>query len=196
MLRLLMMTSIALLVTGQALADSDGPFGVSKGSDPTSYGCSAMNQSGYFSCKAMPKMHPDLTGYVVQAAPGLGTCWVKGISDPISSDSYGSALRAKVDDLAKQLSSVYGKGKKHDELLPGSIWSDANEWTMGLKQNERQYYYEWSPSTGAKMKADLNDVYVSAAGTSSSDGYVSVEFYFDNYDACQAALKASAASAF
>ena len=67
---------------------------------------------------------------------------------------------------------------------------------MGLNQGDRRYIYNWNASTGARLKNGITDIYVAANSISGNTGFVSVEFYFANYESCKNAEKESKAGSF
>jgi hypothetical protein len=181
---------------GAANGRESGPFGVEMAATASSYNCTVTDDPLYFTCSTLPKTHPDMDYYVIMAPPETGVCWVKGLSIDVSTNGHGSALKSKVDTISDQIASVYGQGKRYDLLVSGSIWDDSNDWMMGLHQSDRHYYYRWSTDSGAALKADVEEVYVSAKALSGNKGFVAAEFYFENFEECKAAEKARAASAF
>jgi len=178
-------------VSQAANAEGDGPFGFEMGSDVRSYSCSYL-RGGKHLCEA-PKRHSDFDTYIVQASPEHGICWIKATGIEITDNGYGSSLKARTDAIAGQIRTVYGTPKSLlNTLLPGSIWKDPDDWMMALAQNERYYMHEWS---GISSRG-INTIYVAAKAKYSQSGYVIVEFYGDNHEACEAAQADEDSSAF
>jgi len=178
--------AVLLAVCHSAWAEQkEGPFGVVMGEDPATYGCRAMEPAGLYRCEEPPKPHPDMELYIVQAQPGIGICWVKAIGRPVEIDGSGAALKAETDDIAAQVAKNYGKSKFEDHLLPGSIWNEPEDWSMGVSRNEREYSYNWDMSAGSDLRNNVSKIYVSAEADSRYEGYVITEFYFSNYKDCE-----------
>jgi hypothetical protein len=175
----------------------DGPFGVIMGSEPDSYpGCRAGSRSGYYNCTTLPRPRPDIEEYVLESWLGTGVCFVKGWTGSIPTDSFGTELRMRVDEMARQLGQIYRIGNKRDMLLTGSIWNEPREWMMGLLKKERMYSYFWEGKGDISLKGDVIKAYVGASPLASDRGYVVVEFYFRNNPACDQAERAAKATAF
>lgn len=114
-----------------------------------------------------PTPHPLFISYLVRATPTFGVVWVKGLGTVISSDNFGTATSGAVDRVAEQLTHRYGRPTKTDFLMPGSVWSDPQDWMTALNNNERYYSYIWERPT-AELPEDLESIYVGATG---DDGY-------------------------
>ena len=113
---------------------ADGPFGVTMGQDPGLLKeCKPRTERpGWYICSALPRTHPDMEAYQVQAFPETGVCFVKAIGKDIQINPFGTSLKAKVDSLEAQVAETYGRSQKRDFLRSGSVWKEAAEWTTGL----------------------------------------------------------------
>ncbi|MCL1973591.1 MAG: hypothetical protein FWG54_02080 [Bacteroidetes bacterium] len=134
--------------------------------------------------------------YVVRIDPTYGVYLIKAVGKDITTTGYGTALKSTFNDLVSSIEGTYGKYKKTDYLEYGSIWNEGKDFMMGLVKEERTLYTKWDKSTGATLPSSIESIYVSANATSSSKGYVSLEYYSYNYETVGAAKKAKQSSVF
>jgi hypothetical protein len=151
------------------------PFGIQLFSDLS--GFEILNDYGQAKYQiTAPSPHPLFENYIVQATPSQGIVWVKGNAAAKIIDAFGNAVRAEVDRIASQLSGKYGKGRKSDFLLTGSIWDEPQYWMNALEDQTRIYAYIWDRSTGANLPDDLESVYVGAAAYGGGQGGATIEY--------------------
>ena len=140
----------------------DGPFGYDIGANVDSYSdCTSMDGNpGYYRCTAPAKPHPDMEMYLVQAFPSTGVCLIKGIGKDIDENGWGSTTKAAIDRIVTQIESVYGSSTDETDLLmPTSIWDENDEWLMGIKQDDRYYFYTWDTDDGYQPKKNIRNLY-------------------------------------
>lgn len=109
-----------------------------------------------------PGPHPLFKSYFVLSTPSLGIVWVKGITPQIENDNFGSETCATVDRIEMQLTQKYGRPKKRDLLMDGSIWTEPQDWMNGLTNRERFYSYSWKKSAIPQLPEDLDTIYIGA----------------------------------
>ena len=190
------LVALGVFLSG-APALADGPFGVTMGSDIDSYkDCKPTKQTGYFECSALPRSHPDMQKYIIQAMPGIGVCFIRALTGEIETGAHGIELRQRTDDLMEQIAKTYGASKKTDLLMPGSIWKESNHWVMAVLKKDRIYGYDWSPKTKAKLKDGLTAIRVAAVATGPTSGRVEVEFHSEKTKRCRQAEQEAKARAF
>lgn len=143
-------------------------------------------QPGLYLLKSVPTPHPAFESYVVKVGPTTGLCWVKGIGKDIQVSSYGLDLKSAFTEMKGKLDKVYGQSDLTDRLFPGSIWNEPKDWMMGLLKKERYLLAGWNEKSHAKLPANLTQVGLMANATRSDKGYISLEYYFSNKDACDA----------
>jgi len=120
--------------------------------------------------------------YIVRIHPKYGVYLIKAVGKEISTNGYGFALKSAFNDLLGSIEKTYGKYNKTDLLLPRSIWSDPDDFMMGLLKNERYLYAVWERKEGSNMPNDLETIAVMASALSGSRGYLTLEYYSTNYD--------------
>jgi hypothetical protein len=178
------------------LPAADGPFGLqaglSKAQVEQMLGASLQPIEGatfLFTTRKLPKPHPSFESYALLVTPGTGLCQIRAIGADIASSSHGLDLRGAFDSMYSSLSEIYGHGQKLDQLLPGSIWHDPQDWMMGLLKKERILQAEWSAGSGSTMRNNLQEVYLVAKATSGDTGYLLLQYNFSNDPQCQEELK-------
>jgi hypothetical protein len=92
--------------------------------------------------------------------------------------------------MRSKLTAAYGGHVTMDTLLPGSIWSEPNEWMMGLLKKERVLGALWGTEQGSSLPTDLKSIGMMAFATTLDKGYITVEYYFTNFDSCEVELNA------
>lgn len=175
------MFAVLVIQTSQAAG-----FGIEFGSSPNEYGCTSLVEGGKYTCTNVPKPHSSFESYVIEASDQHGICWVKGIGKDISDNGYGTSTKSKLEELKASLERGYGPvSEKTDYLIYNALWDDADEWLMSIRQKQRIFMYQWDAPEGQKYK--LASIYLAAGATSSSTGYIALEYYSTDHDACQQA---------
>jgi len=124
--------------------------------------------------------------YFIQAHPKIGVCFVKAIGKDINRDSRGIMTKAEIKKLALQIEQTYGPQTAiRDSLSPRSKFKAADEWLMGVKEDERAFSYDW---TDGRYPNDIESIHVFARATDAETGYATVEFYFKNEKQCDVEL--------
>lgn len=186
---LLVSSCLALLAVGQAAVA--GPFGVDMGMKVEELGePESILSTGYYHFATLPKSHPAFEGYVVQATPEQGICWIKAVGLDIPTNEDGSELRAGFEEMRVKLQRVYGKHDMTNHLDPESIWNEPEDFMAGILFDERVYIADWSADYGSTLDDNLIKVGLLAEATENTIGYYSVEYYFENHERCDAEAEA------
>ena len=152
---------------GQSLSDLQ-----KNGLEPTQI----ENNLGYYSVS--PKYtHPEFERYLVRIDEDEGVFFIKGIGKDISDNGYGTSTKARFDKLRKSIEGTYGKSELLSVLFPNSIWDEPEDWMMGLRKSERLHLAYWEKKDGATFPGEIGEIYLSANATSSSNGYLALEYY-------------------
>jgi hypothetical protein len=165
---------------------ADGPFGITMGSDVAGFDCTELLSPGVYRCRSVPRPRAGVASYTVQYHRSTGICWVKAIGQDFPTDRSGQPVRAAVDQLAQQISQVYGPARKSDYLLPGSSWAGPENWAQSMIQGERFYAYAWD---AANLKDHVVHVDVRTNFRDLGTAYAIVEFRFANADKCDEAIR-------
>lgn len=142
------------------------------------------------------KPHPYFIVYVAWIDDTDGLTYIKAIGEDISTNGSGISLKSRFDSLEESLSKTYGKNIKIDFLIPDSIWKDYLDWMSALSKNERYLMCEWSADHGSTLPSDISVIYMAAVASSSSIGYVALEYEFANHKAVNEAKKEKEDSVF
>jgi hypothetical protein len=143
-----------------------------------------------------PNKNNLFESYVVRIHNTYGVYMIKAIGKNIETNGYGIGVKTAFDQLLASIERTYGKYKKTDELLRGSIWNDPDDWMMALRRNERFLFASWDREIGSTLSPDLKSIAIAAAALSSSRGYVSLDYYSINYDTVNEEKKTSQDSVF
>ena len=169
---------------------TQGPFGIAMGLSrdhvESVLGISLRELEGQpilFSTTAVPRSHPSFETYVLKILPTNGVCQVRGIGITIQSSSHGVEIRRAFNELAAMVSDAYGEYEEADFLLRGSIWDEPEDWMMALRRNERQLQAVWE---GQAMPNSVASVILGASALSTSDGYLVLQYSFENEELCDA----------
>jgi hypothetical protein len=142
-----------------------------------------------YTIKSPPKKNVEFEGFGLLISPKSGLCQIRALGKNVDTDSYGIALQSKYKELLDSLSSIYGKPKSTDLLLSGSIWKEPQDWMMALNKKERFLSAQWAGSTATPLKNKLVMVSMEARANGSGEGYVYLQYDFDNIDACAAEIE-------
>lgn len=142
-----------------------------------------------YTIKSPPKKNAEFEGFGLLISPKSGLCQIRALGKNVDTDSYGIALQSKYKELLDSLSSIYGKPKSTDLLLSGSIWKEPQDWMMALNKKERFLSAQWAGSPATPLKNKLVMVSMEARANGSGEGYVYLQYDFDNIDACNAEIE-------
>ena len=140
-----------------------GPFGLEMGSESDDVGYVSERGFHHYEISNPPNPHPDLDKYYGTIPPKNGLCYIFAISEAFSDNDKVSKV---FKSILSQLSSKYGKATGYSEDGPTFKWKLINSRTNISNLN---LAYEYSNSGN----------YI----------FVSLRYYFKNYDACQKELE-------
>lgn len=93
--------------------------------------------------------------------------------------------------MPKRWSRDTAISKRVDRLLPGSIWNEPEDWMMGLKQKERQLQASWGTKERSQLKNGVRQILLTARALNSSEGYLILQYSFENFASCERELDAA-----
>ncbi len=182
--------------TQSLLPPGEGPFGLESGLSKKNIedmtGEELKPYEGVpnlFTTKSAPKKNAEFEGFGLLISPKSGLCQIRALGKNVDTDSYGIALQSKYKELLDSLSSIYGKPKSTNFLLSGSIWKEPQDWMMALNKKERFLSAQWEWASATPLKNKLASVSMEARANGSSEGYVFLQYDFDNIDACNAEIE-------
>lgn len=174
----------ALFLTSPVVA---GPFGVEMGMPLAELGTPEGEISpGMYHFEKLPKSHPAFEGYIVQATPDQGVCWIKAIGVDIPTNEDGTEFVAAFEEMRSKLQRIYGAHDITRLLDENSIWSEPEDFMAGILNDERLYVAHWSQDYGSDLEPPLIQIGLMAEATNNETGYYTVEYYFENHELCDA----------
>jgi hypothetical protein len=182
-----LVTAIFLCVTNAEA----GPFGLEMGMTLKDLGGTPTELAkGMHSMTTVPKPHPAFEAYVVKIGPKSGLCSIKAVGKSIETSVYGTQLRSAFNEMEAKLTQTYGKDKKIDILMPGSMWKEPNDFMMGMLKKDRMLAAEWEAQYGSNVTGNLRYVALMARALSADAGDIVLEYNFQNKDECDAEIAA------
>ena len=168
-----------------------GPFGLEMGMRPeeVSNQMEEINPGRYLT-KSVPKPHSAFQQYVLAFSERQGLYEIRALSEDFSSSAYGNEVQGRFFALKEKLEKAYGDCKLYDFLFVDSIWDEPRDWMQGLLSQERALSGHWERKEGATLDNGIEAIYLRGHATSTSEGYISLSYCFENYDTAQAELAA------
>ncbi|RSC25290.1 hypothetical protein EGT09_02260 [Pseudomonas putida] len=133
---------------------------------------------------APPKPNDSFQHYALVISPSVGLCQIRAIGKTITTNNYGHQMRDAFNGLQESLTSVYGKPKVLDVLMPGSIWKDSRDWMTALRKKDRTLIAEWGTSSSAPLKGGVQRINMVARAESDEKGYLMLQYSFANQKTC------------
>jgi hypothetical protein len=133
--------------------------------------------------------HPYFTQYVAWIDEKEGLNYIKAIGSDISTNGYGFEICSKYDSLEAALCKTYGKCNRLSILLPESIWNDPDDWMTALEKKERYLMTTWSKKNESTLPEEIVGIYMAATATSTSSGYICLEYEFSNHEKVSSSQK-------
>jgi len=175
-------TSAFMVVSTFAQA---GPFGLSMGMQKSQIeGLESTGTPFTYETSSVPTPSSQFETYVMQIGDKNGLCVVKAISQTISTNRYGVALKERFSSLKEALSNKYGSHKTQDFLMSGSIWDEPEDFMTGLTKNERYLRAYWDAEEKSDLTDNLKAIVLVAAGLGSEKGAVYIQYEFENSEEC------------
>lgn len=148
------------------------------------------NQTFVYGAKNLIAGHPDFNSFLVVVTPEQGLCKIVASSKEIETSGFGTELQSKYKILVEALAEKYGApGNTFDFLRNGSIWEEPRNWMMGLKEKERRLSAHWSKPQINNLPDSLASISTTAGAYSSSTGFISLVYEFDNFAECLTVMK-------
>jgi hypothetical protein len=169
-----------------------GPFGLWMGMNLAELGTEAIEVApAKYRVSTVLKPHSSFEYYVLQITPQHGLAWIKAIGHTINTSVYGLELKTAFESMEKKLSATYGKGEKTDILLHGSIWDEPKDWMQSLLNRERILMTQWSAAHKSSLPETLSSVALVCGVIDTGNGYISIEYSFENAEESEAEIAAA-----
>lgn len=167
------------------------PFGLSMGATKEDINSSLEEIVPFiYLTDTVPKPHPAFNEYYLKITPTNGLSWIKAIGKTVSTSAYGSELRDSFESMLGKLTKIYGKNKLFDFLPDDSIWNEPRDWMQSLLSKERQLCAFWEKKNGATLSPPLSNLFLGVSVLSTDEGFIVVEYKFENDEIASAELEA------
>ena len=182
-----------------SLTPRGGPFGIYKGmtrAELQRTGKLVVVDTGTFRLSSVPSPHAAFESYLVLFTEKLGVCRVVAIGTDITTNDFGTQVRAKFGDITEALDAKYGQHREADFLRSGSLWKESQYWMMGLLKKDRTLAAYWEASAAKPLPDGIEAIILEALATNSSTAFLRLVYDFDTVDACVAEIKKKKNSVF
>lgn len=130
----------------QAESLSSAPFGLSWGmttQEVKSVGANlSLKKTGQhgeqYVATSLPKVVSDMETVMLFFGYNNRLWRIAAVSKPFENDPYGSGAKARYEKLSNILAKKYGKGEQYHHQ--SEMWSEPDEFVMGLKSGRSWYY--------------------------------------------------------
>jgi len=168
-----------------------GPFGLEMGMRPEEL----TNQveeinPGRYIAKSVPNPHSAFQQYVLAFSEEQGLYEIRALSEDFSTNAYGNEVQGRFSAVKEKLAKTYGQCKLYDFLFVDSIWDEPRDWMQSLLSQERALSAHWEEKEGVTLDNGIGAIYLRGHATSATEGYISLSYCFENYDAAQAEIAA------
>ncbi|MEF8714602.1 MAG: hypothetical protein V5B39_13775 [Accumulibacter sp.] len=166
----------------------DGPFGLQEGLSAKQLEAMGITlhseNDGVYTTGKLLKEHSKFKEFTLVISEKEGLCKIIAISETIDTDSFGVELRKTFTALEDQLQDVYGKHKRFDYLMHGSLWKEPQYWMMGLLKQERSLSAYWGTDKGSTMKNNVDGINLKTIALTNDKGVILLTYEFDNIALC------------
>ncbi|MFL6872007.1 MAG: hypothetical protein ACJ0RG_08135 [Candidatus Azotimanducaceae bacterium] len=166
-----------------------GPFGFEKGMVTSELDMEASQptkKAFEYRFEKAPNSTPLVDYYLVTIPPKTGLCQIEAFRE-VPTNVHGSQLVEQYEEMKARLSKRYGKAKQEEYLLPGSLWSEPQDFTSSLMFGERLHRAFWRETSQAKLN-ELSEISVrltAKLGVLNPVGFLVVSYQFDNIEECK-----------
>jgi hypothetical protein len=182
--------SILILISSHSIA---APFGTEMGMSKDELGIKSVTKeiaTYKWELSSLPKSSNLFESYIVVVTPENGLCFLKAVGQNVTTSVYGTELRTAFDRVNNSLKRKYSKSYVADFLNSGSIWDEPKDFMMGLLKKERTLAAYYDEEEGSTMVEGVAKAYIKAYAMNSNKGWVTIDYFFDNHDACSAEITA------
>ncbi len=123
-----------------------------------------------------PTPHPEFEEYLCIISPEKGLLKVIALSKDIETNRFGEAVKEKFEQIQAGITKTYGNGDSFDRLEDGSLWTDPQDWMMGLLKKDRELVTYWKLTT---PQDHITIIALEAKALSMEKGYISLVYEFE-----------------
>lgn len=183
---------IASAISAPILVAQEGEkgfFGVFMGDNLDKYDRIRNKARTIYQLNHAPKPLEDFYGYIIRYHESTGVCMVTGTSRSFRSESNGTQLKEKFQEIVGRLKPRLGNARLSDYVIKGStrLWSE--HFMTKLVAKEGVLAAKWDHYSKATLSDDIKEVLLLAAADTGSEGFFHLQVKFNNYDSCINAMK-------
>lgn len=134
------------------------------------------------------KRHPVFEYYAVYVNEKTGLYQIRAISEPISTNKYGTELQNAFNNVKDRIAKTYGKPKIYDSVDKSisSFLQNDDYWFYTLREGSRELSATWGKNT--QLADNLETVALECVfvdGFYDGTGQLILYYYFNNYDSVE-----------
>lgn len=134
------------------------------------------------------KRHPVFEYYAVYVNEKTGLYQIRAISEPISTNKYGTDLQNAFNNVKDRIAKTYGKPKIYDSVDKSisSFLQNDDYWFYTLREGSRELSAAWGKNT--QLADNLETVALECVfvdGFYDGTGQLILYYYFNNYDSVE-----------
>ena len=134
------------------------------------------------------KRHPVFEYYAVYVNDKTGLYQIRAISEPISTNKYGTELQNAFNNVKDRIAKTYGKPKIYnsvDKTISSYLQND-DYWFYTLREGSRKLSAAWENNT--QLADDLDTVALDCVvvdGFYNGNGQLILYYYYNNSDSVE-----------
>lgn len=167
----------------------NGPFGLASGmpvAELTALGFKPVEGHPGLFRGSVPKPIDGANEYIVLATTETGVCRINARANVPVVNGSGDQVKAKVDQLAEIMAVKYGKHSTKETYISQDVYRRNQQyWMMGLQEDSVLYGYLWEAGkTALPLPQDMKAIEITAGASSAEAAWASIQYTFNNFDAC------------
>jgi hypothetical protein len=188
-------TSVIAILLSTCQACLSGAFGIEFGIPISQLKLVHPSDDSYIYKVTPPQPNPEFDSYMVIATPHFGVCKISAFGRDHDNDADGSDIKITFADIRVKLAAKYGNSQDWDFPHAGDLWTEPQDFAMGLKTQSYTLASTWDPEHGATLPADTANIMLEAHASSMSTTYLSLGYESKTFSACKAEHDAKGDSA-
>jgi hypothetical protein len=179
----------------------EGPFGLKMGLTLSQLKMIDPNMSerkidSVYEMTTVPIPHVDYEAYWVMMSPDSGLCKIIAVSRIIKTNPHGTDVEKMYKSHRDAIAGKYGQYLEIDDLMPGSIWDEPEDFMMALVKKERNLLSIWGTKASSNMLNDIEAIGLQVKAHASDSGQIMLTYEFHNFANYKKELDAKKDSSF
>lgn len=142
---------------------------------------------------AVPKPHRAFDEYSLVFSPNDGLLKIVAYGKDIRTNGFGEAVHDSFVEIRDAIARTYGEPKfTLDHLKEGSIWTEPQDWMMGLLKEERELSSDWNTT----LPNRIHGIVLETKALSTEKAFIVLVYEFDGWNEYVDARKKKADSVF